>query len=248
MPVIKYFNFPLFRVILYDRENTWWQAEKEIAEERDSLYIVFFGASPPPCFCKNDPCIFILHLATVIYASSPAHPRYPCFTSLIALHLRAHWIWKLLRRCPSSASVPYSFSLFFKTSDKESLLLLSRGQSYNLSPCILHPLLLFLSGISTWIYPFTWTMKSSHFSPLLYNSYKLILLTLTCTNNITFKTGKSLNPSTLLLVAFSFFSSHLQQKFLRLVHIHCLPVFTWNSVIFPRHSCYCLHISTEFAY
>lgn len=105
------------------------------------------------------------------------------------------------------------FFTFFKNKKKESLLLLSRGQSYNISSCILHPLLLFLSGISTWIYPFTWTMKSSHFSPLLYNLYKLILLTLTCTNNITFKTGKSLNPSTLLLVAFSFFSFHLQQKF-----------------------------------
>ena len=113
MPVIKYFNFPLFRVILYDRENTWWQAEKEIAGERESLHIAFFGAFPPPCFCIKDPCIFILHLATVIYASSPPHPRYPCFTSLIAFYLRAHWIWKLLRRCPSSASVPYSFHFFF---------------------------------------------------------------------------------------------------------------------------------------
>ena len=70
-------------------------------------------APHPLHFCKKVPCIFILHLVTVIYASSPAHPRYPCFTSPSALHLRAHWIWKLLRRCPSSASVPYSFSLFF---------------------------------------------------------------------------------------------------------------------------------------
>lgn len=178
----------------------------------------------------------------------------PCSPKISLLHLthcpspQSSLDLKTVEEVPKLCICTILFFTFFKTSDKESLLLLSRGQSYNLSPCILHPLLLFLSGISTWIYPFTWTMKSSHFSPLLYNSYKLILLTLTCTNNITFKTGKSLNPSTLLLVAFSFFSSHLQQKFLRLVHIHCLPVFTWNSVIFPRHSCYCLHISTEFAY
>lgn len=85
MPVIKYFNFPLFRVILYDRENTKWQAEKEIAEERESLYIVFFGAFPQPCFCKKDPCIFKLHLATVHQAlltqDIPASPHSLPFTS-----------------------------------------------------------------------------------------------------------------------------------------------------------------------
>lgn len=85
MPVIKYFNFPLFRVILYDRENTKWQAEKEIAEERESLYIVFFGAFPQPCFCKKDPCIFNLHLATVHQAlltqDIPASPHSLPFTS-----------------------------------------------------------------------------------------------------------------------------------------------------------------------
>ena len=40
-------------------------------------------------------------------------------------------------------------------------------------------------------------MKSSRFPPLLYDSYKHALLTLTCTNNITYKPGKSHNPTTL---------------------------------------------------
>lgn len=89
--------------------------------ERDSrrkgkfIYSIFW-CFPPTLFLQEGSLHFQVALGHC--ASSPAHPRYPCFTSLIALHLRAHWIWKLLRRWPSSASVPYSFSLFFKTRKK----------------------------------------------------------------------------------------------------------------------------------
>ena len=86
------------------------------SRERDSrrkgkfIYSIFW-CLPPTLFLQEGSLHFQFALGHC--ASSPAHPRYPCFTSLIALHLRAHWIWKLLRRWPSSASVPYSFSLFF---------------------------------------------------------------------------------------------------------------------------------------
>lgn len=174
--------------------------------------------SPNPVFARR--ILLAFSSCTWPLCIKPCSPKISLLHLTHCLHLRAHWIWKLLWRWPSSASVPYSFSLFFKTR-KRTLSFHCQGDTHNISPCILHPLLLFLSGISTWIYPFfTWTMKSSHFSPLLYNLYKLILLTLTCTINITFKTENLLTPSTLLLVAFSFFSFHLQQKFT--IHAHSL--------------------------
>lgn len=89
-------------------------------------------------------------------------------------------------------------TLFFPliTRDKESLLLFYQGGSpatYPLASCTLYSCS--YQGLPAWIYPL-WIMKSSRFPPLLYDSYKHALITLTCTYSITYKTGKSLNPTT----------------------------------------------------
>lgn len=114
-------------------KNTNGKLRKRDSRRKGKFIYSIFWCFPTCFLCKKD-----LHFQVALW---PLCIK-PCSPKISLLHLThcsftSESLRKLLWRWPSSASVPCSFSLFFKTRKTQPLL--SRGQSYNISPCILHP-------------------------------------------------------------------------------------------------------------